>query len=353
MTTTAATAMTSTANAFHTPTPASAPSLADVFARAVPITLSDSVRRIVHGSTGGSSNSKDRVRAVAIALAGIAAAAGLFIVGRRMQRRVAQAEKAAAEARTVTPAFHRLLACRSPPRTRPSGERLLAPPANQTILQVALTGGPMGGKASLAGRLCSALGERGWRVIAAPSVTAILLNSGAALPDFGDSRAMLEFEGAVLGLQVALEDAFKRAASAASSGDQRGCVIVYDRGVLDVAAFVPREQWPALADMAPRPRPMDWYAAVCHLVTAADGAEGAFEAHVRRNGGNKNAKAAVDAEVAEALRIDAVCAEVQGGHPGYVRIDNSTDFQAKLDRAVAAVVERVEAAADEAKRVKW
>ncbi len=34
--------------------------------------------------------------------------------------------------------------------------------------------------------------------------------------------------------------------------------------------------------------------------------------------------------VEEALRIDACIAEVQGGHPGYVRIDNSTDFEVSL-----------------------
>jgi hypothetical protein len=102
---------------------------------------------------------------------------------------------------------------------------------------------------------------------------------------------------------------------------------------VDPAAYVPRELWPTLAGLAPRvePRPFDWYTAVVHLVTAADGAAAAF-------GGTAD-------ERATALQIDRAVAEVQGAHPGYVRIDNSTSFEAKLQRAVEHVVARVEAAA--------
>ena len=51
------------------------------------------------------------------------------------------------------------------------------------------------------------------------------------------------------------------------------CVIIYDRGVLDVVAFLPREQWSEVAKLArqDQPRPMDWYTCIVHLVTAADG----------------------------------------------------------------------------------
>ena len=75
----------------------------------------------------------------------------------------------------------------------------------------------------------------------------------------------------------------------------------YDRGILDVAAFLPREQWAALAEFAPsQPRPMDWYSAVVHLVSAADGAVREFSREKQRS-----------ADKEEALRIDRTIAEVR------------------------------------------
>ena len=109
---------------------------------------------------------------------------------------------------------------------------------------------------------------------------------------------------------------------AAASGEQ--CVVIYDRGMLDVAAFLPRELWGALHDLAPQQqRPIDYYRAIVHLVTAADGAS--FD---EARGGSKSA----------ALRLDAAIHQVQHKHPNYVRVDNSTDFEGKLRRATQAVL---------------
>ena len=42
------------------------------------------------------------------------------------------------------------------------------------------------------------------------------------------------------------------------------------------------------------------------------------------------------------MRIDRAIHEVQGSHPGYVRVDNSTSFEMKLRRAVEVVLAKVE-----------
>ena len=90
--------------------------------------------------------------------------------------------------------------------------------------------------------------------------------------------------------------------------------------------------------MAPRvERPLAWYSAIVHLVTAADGAPAAFEAAHR--GATRDAT--IDRAV-DALAIDNAVAALQQSHPGYVRIDNSTDFERKLARAVEAVLARLE-----------
>ena len=175
---------------------------------------------------------------------------GLLFLGRR--RRLVQVEDPA-----IVPAFHKLLAkTGGVSGNAKSGESSL-------VRQIVLTGGPIGGKATLASRLRSALSQRGWDVVIAPSVVAIIGNAGVALPSSTDGAHLLEFEAAVLELQHALEASLKRAAAAA--GDRT--VVIYDRGILDPAAFVPREQWGALAAMTRLvPRPLSWYAP--HLVAA-------------------------------------------------------------------------------------
>ena len=113
---------------------------------------------------------------------------------------------------------------------------------------------------------------------------------------------LLQFEGAVLEMQHALEGSFKRASAACGERS----VIIYDRGILDPAAFVPRSQWPALAESAPQlsGRPMSWYTCIMHLVTAADGARSVFETQVRHEHKESSAyssKAAIEQAVGSAV----------------------------------------------------
>ena len=112
-------------------------------------------------------------------------------------------------------------------------------------------------------------------------------------------------------------------------------------------------------------RSLDWYHCIVHLVTAADGAEDAFakEVHARGMGGmcaslppltgdaSRSSSAAAKQHLAaareQALRIDSAIRDVQSSHPHYVRVCNEGGFEAKLRRAVEAVVERVQAAEDQ------
>ena len=300
-------------------------------------------------------NNKELIAAAALLAGG---GALVLLLRRRRQRAHHEAEPTSP---TIVPAFHKLLAQRAATTriARPSveGERVPTP----LVVQVVLTGGPVGGKSSLAARLSKRLGALGWRVVIAPSVVTLMLNSNCVLPPPNDSRAQVQFEGAVLEMQHALEGAFKRAAGV--TGDK--CVVIYDRGVLDVGVFLPREQWPALVNEFPTVRrPPDWYHCIVHLVTAADGAADAFAKEMLERGKKgtcaslpplpANASRASDEAVKHlstarehALRIDRNVHDVQSGHPHYVRVDNDGGFEAKLSRAVEAVVERVQAVEDE------
>jgi hypothetical protein len=77
--------------------------------------------------------------------------------------------------------------------------------AGHPPMQVVLTGGPLGGKSSLAAHLASELQRRGVVVFVAPSVAALFLNCGCTRPEAGDTQGLLQFECAELQLQLALE----------------------------------------------------------------------------------------------------------------------------------------------------
>ena len=69
----------------------------------------------------------------------------------------------------------------------------------------------------------------------------LLITGGAAYPGLAPEAAarLHAFEHAILSAQIALEDAFRRVAAAGT----RPAVVVHDRGLLDVAAYLPRPTW--------------------------------------------------------------------------------------------------------------
>jgi len=157
---------------------------------------------------------------------------------------------------------------------RPHGMESLSPPSASNrgrIFTVALTGGPCSGKSSSLEHMSRVLAKHDVAVVTAPEVPTILINGGCVFPGFDDADKLFEFEAGVLQLQHAVESSFKRIA--AVSG--RTTVLVLDRALLDVSAYVPADMWARLITS------MGWtdeqllrsYDLVLHLVTAADGAE--------------------------------------------------------------------------------
>jgi hypothetical protein len=170
-------------------------------------------------------------------LAGCSAAAGVIIIweaGRSLTRRCLPR-------RPLSPppplnghdAFHRVVGSANPARLGvwaggdPASRNRVAcessgiadkRAAGHPPMQVVLTGGPLGGKSSLAAHLVSELQRRGVAVFVAPSVAALFLNCGCTRPDAGDAQGLLQFECAVLQLQLSLEERSRRLA--ATSGLQ-------------------------------------------------------------------------------------------------------------------------------------
>ena len=152
--------------------------------------------------------------------AGCGAAAGLALLWRchTLMRPRSLVRRAA-----LPEAYHRVvgeLGAHHAAKRRLSSASAGCPP-----MQVVLTGGPSGGKSSLAAHLAAALQQRGVTVFVAPSVAALFLNCGCPRPDPEDAHGLLQFECAVLQLQLQLEASFQRIAAA--TGER--VVVVYDR----------------------------------------------------------------------------------------------------------------------------
>lgn len=106
------------------------------------------------------------------------------------------------------------------------------------VYRVVLTGGPCGGKSSSLDDLTKALTKKGFDVMCVPEVPTILLNGGCKYPGTdGDQEALIVFEKALIQAQLQLERSFIEIAASTN----RPTIVVMDRGLLDVAAYLPRE----------------------------------------------------------------------------------------------------------------
>eukprot|EP00455_Lapot_gusevi_P048493 TRINITY_DN6711_c0_g1_i4.p1 TRINITY_DN6711_c0_g1~~TRINITY_DN6711_c0_g1_i4.p1 ORF type:complete len:155 (-),score=81.69 TRINITY_DN6711_c0_g1_i4:286-690(-) len=117
---------------------------------------------------------------------------------------------------------------------------------------------------------------------------------------------------------------------AASTG--RPSVLLLDRGLLDVPAYLPRDMWLSILERNgwTEEQFLKRYDMVIHLVTAA---YGATEFYTTAN------NAARSETVEQAQGLDDKVRACWAGHARHVVIDNSTAFKEKLARCSSAVTE--------------
>lgn len=208
---------------------------------------------------------------------------------------------------------------------------------DQYVYRVCLTGGPCGGKSSSQKSLSQALTAKGYNVYFAPEVPTILMNGGCVYPGLAPEKKseLTAFEDGIIQMQLQMERSFIKIAS--STG--KPSVVIFDRGLLDIPAYLPRETWLELLGtlgfteeyFAGR------YDIVLHLVTTAHGLEDVYE--VQRS---NNAARSETAQQAREL-CDKVfdCWSV---HPNVVKLENTADgFVSKLDKGTTAVLDMIKA----------
>lgn len=181
---------------------------------------------------------------------------------------------------------------------------------------IALTGGPCGGKTTLIEELAQDPAWRG-RFLALPEAIFVAGRVGVPTNERLFQKLMVE-------IQRGLEDALSRSLD---PSDPR--FVLCHRGTLDPLAYWLDRGWPEeeffTFTETTREDHFRRYAAVIHLVTAADGAEEHYthwpEAHRPER-------------IEDSIRLDALLHKVWRDHPNYYRSDNEgRDWAAKAEWA--------------------
>lgn len=185
--------------------------------------------------------------------------------------------------------------------------------------RVAISGGPGGGKSTVA----AAVGrEFGARVVVVPEVATHLL--GGFFPGISSADDRRAVQRAIYHVQVNLE-AVHRARCDADT------VLVFDRGILDGAAY-----WPDGTDAfftsvcGDAGAAREQYDAVLFLESAAQGG-------LAIDSGN----AARTEQRAEAARLDSILYELWSPHPRFRFIAHTATFDSKVDNALDALRELI------------
>jgi AAA domain len=192
------------------------------------------------------------------------------------------------------------------------------------LYKFVFTGGPCGGKTTGLARVFSFLRERNFEVINCPESYTILNSNGMSSDYFTTEGMSKIIQSTVMSCQLTFENTVARVLTARGKPG----IMLIDRGLMDGSIFVSKEEFNEVLEehnldiVQARDNRYD---AIFHLVTAADGAEAFYT--LENN--------TVRWESKEQARInDKLIQKAWVGHPHLYVIDNSTDFEGKMNRLV-------------------
>lgn len=198
------------------------------------------------------------------------------------------------------------------------------------IWKIVLTGGPCAGKTTALVRIIEHFSSLGFKVFTIPEVPTLFTQAGMNYLT-KNQGFFYEGEKATLEIQLALEDKFLRMAQECT----KPCIIVCDRGAMDISAYMAPETWENItravgtSTIELRER----YDAVLHLVSAADGAE---QYYTTANNAQR-----YEQMNEEGLRIarglDKRVIQAWTGHPHMRVINNHDDFDCKMNRVIKEI----------------
>ena len=194
------------------------------------------------------------------------------------------------------------------------------------ITKIVLTGGPCGGKSTALSKINSYFTNRGYKVLTIQETATELMGNGVSPKSCGTNY---DYQMAQMKLQKIKEEVFDEAAKTMKNDK---ILIVCDRGMLDNKAYMKDVEFKKLMKEfnTNEVKERDSYDAVFQLVTAAKGAEEAFEKH-------KGDNIVREEDLKGARELDDKMIAAWTGHPHFRIIDNSTDFEEKIERMLKEI----------------
>ena len=192
------------------------------------------------------------------------------------------------------------------------------------ISKIVLTGGPCAGKTTALTWINNYFSKRGYTVLFVPETATELISNGVAPWTCNSNYDYQTFQ---IRLQKIKEQIFDEAAKKMKSDK---ILIVCDRGLLDNKAYMKDAEFKKLLKEfgTSETKERDSYDAVFHLVSASKGKEDVYTL------ANNTARTE---SVEEARRLDDKIISAWTGHPHFRIIDNSTDFEEKLERLLKEI----------------
>ncbi len=192
------------------------------------------------------------------------------------------------------------------------------------LKKIVLTGGPCAGKTTALTWINNYFSNRGYNVLFVPETATELISNGVAP---WTCKTNYDYQSFQIRLQKMKESIFEEAAKKMKGNK---VLIVCDRGVLDNKAYMEGYEFKRLLkeNNTNEVKERDSYDAVFHLVSAAKGKEDVYTLD------NNSARTE---SVEEARVLDDKIISSWTGHPHFRIIDNSTEFEEKLERLLKEI----------------
>ncbi len=202
------------------------------------------------------------------------------------------------------------------------------------VTKIVLTGGPCAGKTTALARIKRHFTAKGLQVMTVPEVPTMVTESGWNY--LSDNRDFYrEGERVIIETQIALEDCVMRMARTLTND----CLVICDRGALDVKAYEENEIWEELFQdcQLTEDQLLANYDAVVHLVSAAKGAEMFYQT---ANNSNRYEQADENGRKL-ARQFDDLIAKAWSKHPHVRTILAEESFEDKMYKMLGVISELI------------
>ena len=193
------------------------------------------------------------------------------------------------------------------------------------IKKVVLTGGPCAGKSTAIAKISKVFTEKGYEVLVVPETATEIINMG--IKPFGDNKInMYDFQKFILSHQLEKERLIDEYINL---NENKNILVIYDRGIIDNMAYVPLNEFDKLLKEfnITKSNLFTRYDSALHLLTAAKGTD--FYTIENNSAGSEGKE--------EAIILDDKILESYLGFPRLRIIDNSTNFESKIEKVIKEI----------------